>query len=1175
MSSPLSFFTEEPEKKRNPLLAFLDVGKKFLGGVEDVGFGALTGLGGSVTATASGLAHLLTPGRDTRIEEILAENQRALTAATPEGLPGTLGALGGRIGGDIAQIVATGGAARVAGLGKVGAKLGLGKKAGRILQSTPVFGAQALGGRESSTAGMLADVLPEGRFQEVFEGVAESPLQRSAFEVATDALLGGAVEKGIDVVRATRQSRKALKEARATIAARDAAEIAPEKLPPISSRPPEAPTPRTMQEFEEELARDLRAVEQPPLINRRPEVPTVDRKRLNLPSEVGGAPREAIQSIAGAGFGAAVGAAVDEDPLRGAALGAGAGLVGARALRGRLPTTPSKTGARMVPRQGAHIRPEGVPAEGLGKVQLNKFGLDDAGLQRITQEADEILSVTPLRKKVTFAEQREVAKQLGFEDIRRAHVNNDVDGTTMLAMRNVYTQNVDQVNKAYGRITEIQGGRTSLKPSAAAQELRELESSLEIFENQNSAILRAFVPRASEAGRTLGLLRASATGTLDPLTWQARAQRMAARTLTLEETQSINRFIDKGNRAGLIQFVGDLAPPTSVFSGEGFNILRRAGFLTGLRTQARNFLSNTGELAMRQLDNPGEVLADRIAGFVVARAGGPKVVTRTLVSPVRRLAASASGARHGLSKFRNIMSGTEESKGMLRKVEARPNQRLQVADPERFKGATVRKVVAASNRFVDGYVKFAYRLQGAADAPGRQAAYMESLLEQATVASRGFRDSKSRIKQLMATPTDDMAVQAMIDAEEAVFQNPSVAGRFIAKGKGELRKIAETDPSFARRLGARGAKFTADFFVPFSNTPGAIVGRIVERTPFGFGASLVGMRDLSKMAKLVTKGEVDLTELVRLQKGVSRTMGRSLSGMAAIGLGVELARRKLASGRFPNDGKQRDLLYQKGVVEDAVLIDGRWRKLTGISPLGNLVALGAQMYQDADNPDYSTSETISLGVFGLGRTVLDQSFLRGTKDLVETLQSGSRRAGRFLEATGASLVPVLVKDLTNVIDPRLRDPANFGEAIKSNIPGVSFQIPVSLDRLGRPRRRDPESRITGLIDPFTSRTEGGAPDPITREFNRVGAVIVRLSRKPDETDEVFRERLQSTGKETVRAIETAMASPIYSGLNEAQQKDVLEDVVKAVRRHITTKGRAPRTWKPLVNRQIVNARRNR
>jgi hypothetical protein len=896
------------------------------------------------------------------------------------------------------------------------------------------------------------------------------------------------------------------------------------------------------------------------------------QKMVDILSQRGGASSEAVQALGGAGAGATVGAAVDEDRLRGAAVGAGIGGLAPSAVRGVTRVAPPKLtstiGSRRAP---SHLRPEGVPAEGLGRVQLNKFGLDDAGQQRIIQEADDILAVQPLRKRVTWAEQREVANQLGFEDIRRAHINNDVDGTTMLAMRNVYAQNVDQLNQAYRRTTEIQGGTTSITPSAASRELRELEASVELLENQNNAILKTFIPRASEAGRTLASLRATATGVLDPLTWQAKAQRMAARGLTLEETQAVNRFVETGNRAGLVKFISDLAPPISAFSGEGFNIIRRAGFLTGGRTQAKNFLSNTGEAVLRYLDNPGEVLADRISGFIVARAGGPRVKTRALISPLRRLSASFTGARRGLNKFGRIVRGLEESQGALRKVEARPNQTLQFADPEKFASATVQNSVARANRMLDGYVKFAYRLQGAADAPARQAAFMESLLEQATVASKGFDNVDARVKQLMATPPDEMVTQALMDAEEAVFQNPSVAGRFIAKGKSELRRLAETDPSLARRTGARGAKFAADFFVPFSNTPGAVVGRIVERTPFGFGAGLKGMRDLERMAKQVTNGEVDLGELVRLQKGVSRTIGRSLSGMVAIGLGLELARRGLASGRFPDDSAQRDLMWQRGVVEDAVLVDGRWRKVTGISPLGNLVALGAQMFLDAQNPEYNTSETVALGTLGIGRTVLDQSFLRGTKELIESVDSGSRAAGRTPKQVGASLVPVLVRDMSNVIDPRIRDPQNFGEAIKSNIPGVSLQIPVSLDRLGQPRRRDPESRISGLIDPFSSRTAGGAQDPTTQEFNRVNARIVRLSRNKDETDEAYRERLQSTGGETVKAIGLAMASRVYRGLTAEQQKAALEGVVKAVRRHITQRG-PPVSWRAVVNRQIANAR---
>ena len=35
----------------------------------------------------------------------------------------------------------------------------------------------------------MAEVLPEGQIQSAFEGIAESPVKRSAFEIATDVLL--------------------------------------------------------------------------------------------------------------------------------------------------------------------------------------------------------------------------------------------------------------------------------------------------------------------------------------------------------------------------------------------------------------------------------------------------------------------------------------------------------------------------------------------------------------------------------------------------------------------------------------------------------------------------------------------------------------------------------------------------------------------------------------------------------------------------------------------------------------------------------------------------------------------------------------------------------------------------------------------------------------------------
>ncbi|KKM05570.1 hypothetical protein LCGC14_1752750, partial [marine sediment metagenome] len=59
-------------------------------------------------------------------------------------------------------------------------------------------------------------------------------------------------------------------------------ETQPQIAPPVTDT---KAAPRTVEAFEEELARDLRAVEKPPLVNRRPEVSVADRRRLNLPGE--------------------------------------------------------------------------------------------------------------------------------------------------------------------------------------------------------------------------------------------------------------------------------------------------------------------------------------------------------------------------------------------------------------------------------------------------------------------------------------------------------------------------------------------------------------------------------------------------------------------------------------------------------------------------------------------------------------------------------------------------------------------------------------------------------------------------------------------------------------------------------------------------------------------------
>ena len=834
----------------------------------------------------------------------------------------------------------------------------------------------------------------------------------------------------------------------------------------------------------------------------------------------------------------------------------------------------------------------GSPAEGLGGVQPGQaFARDNPALaEKVINEAQVIVDEGPVRRFITDVEQAEAARGIGFREIKAAEFSSTTDFRTFHAMGNVWGRNTDQLTEAYKRLQDINAGRVNIPPASVKNELTILEQTIDALEAENKDLLKTYIGQSSEAGRNLRSLQAMSNRNLDPLAWTARAQRAADRPLSIEEIHQINLFAETQNRDGLVRFVRELAPPVRFFGkgaakGAFFNAVRRAGFLTGGRTQAKNFLSNTGEATLQSADQPVQAFVDMLIGsYTGQRSVG-------LVNPVRRLIAGGRGLLRGIGTARKVALGRVDiSPGTARKIE-QPFQRLEIADPEAV-SPVLKNTVMRANRVVDGYVKFMGRFQDAADRPFRQAAFEQSILDQATASTLHLKGKarKEAIREFteraLANPTDDMALFASSVAEEAVFQNRSVAGKFVSGAKGNLERIG-LDPTQATaiRQGARASKFVADYFIPFSNTPGAVVGRIVERSPLGFANTLTGgnqLRKLRNMARDVTGGELDIQHLINLQRDVSKSTARALTGTLAILTGAELARRGHMSGRFPEDSGRRDLMLQNNVVEDAILIDGRWRKLTGISPLGNLVALGAQMALDFNDPSYTTSETLSQAGFGISRTVMDQSFLRGTKELLDAV-TGGQAAARFPQQAAGSVVPVIVRDVTNVIDPRIRAPENFKQAIQSNLPGYSFQVPVALDRLGKPRRRDPEGRATGLIDPFSSRTAVSG-DETTRELNRIGARIPRLSRRrkgarvgrtvttEDETEEEFRQRNQTTGQETIKALQITFSHPAYRRLTEEQQQDAALAVIQGVRRTITTRGR-PVSWRALASRQIANARR--
>jgi hypothetical protein len=488
-------------------------------------------------------------------------------------------------------------------------------------------------------------------------------------------------------------------------------------------------------------------------------------------------------------------------------------------------------------------------------------------------------------------------------------------------------------------------------------------------------------------------------------------------------------------------------------------------------------------------------------------------------------------------------------------------------DPGELRKVDLSPGMFRKSRMADGYIKFIFRMQGAVDQPWRQAAFMESVWDQAKVMAKGDEKQTQRIIERSVKSFDDglpdeIAVQAMIDAEEAVFQNKSIFGQWITTAKRAARTAAA--PGGVRGNIAAVGGYSLEYVVPFSNTPGAIISRIIERTPFGFVGSIRGLR---RLAQEVGGMSPDLAR--RLQRQYTKQFGRAAAGSMALGLGMILAHKGLMSGRWPTESGEQRKWMQAGKSEDSILIGGKWRKLSGISPLGNLLAVGAQIALDAGNPDYELTESLTFRpIVTALRTVKEQSFLRGVSEALEVLDKDTDT--RYFPNQAGSFVPIAVKDFANVVDPRIRDVQTAWESVQSSVPYWSFQVDAKLDEFGRPLVRE-GSRWTRLIDPFNTR--GIRDDALIRELDRVNATVPLVAKASEETHQQWRARRRVIGGEREKALRSMFAMPAYRRLSREQQAEAVSDVLRDVRRQAVE--RPLPSYRRFIGRALTNARRPR
>lgn len=733
---------------------------------------------------------------------------------------------------------------------------------------------------------------------------------------------------------------------------------------------------------------------------------------------------------------------------------------------------------------------------------LAKFALDPAGESRLRTEVQRVASRFGLdpKKPVTWNQTRAAAEELGLHPSDIVRRPGRLSGAEMLAARNIVADNTRQLVRVSERLDAI----ATARPTATAEALAALDTeasalteTLRGLESQNDAMLGRFIRDRSQTGRDLNNLKILAHTSLDPVAWQMRARNLrGGLPLTTEQQGTILRLVEDAQqndaaRGELARYVSSLrrAP-----LAEKAITLWKAGLLTSPTTHLANQVGNASMAALEMGKDAPAAVFDRILGTLFAGGrrtkGGPSLGT---------MAASIQGAGRGLREAGQVMRG-RGTRDALKKYD--------------LTHEVVYEGIPVVSRLLNGYTQTVYRSLVAGDRIWRGAALMRSLREQAEVLARQGGPS---VRVTMANPPDDLMLRAIADGEIATFTDQTR----LATAAGKVRDAA----------GPLG-----HVVLPFTRTPANVATRMVE---YGGGGLAAGVWKLIRHAS-------DLTP--QMQREISENMGRGSVGVLAIAAGYMMADKGLVRGIPANKPNQRDTDNLMGRPSYSVKIGDTWRDIRRISPLGNLIAYGATLHQIAQDPDQDSPGAAALGA--AGRQVLDQSSLQGVTTALRSVEDPAGQGQRFAHNLAGSVVPTHVARMAQIADPTLRQTGSAADAIQSRIPFASRSLAPRVNQLGEDvtRERVEPRAVQSLLDFSNPRRDKSRDDAVRAEIAATGLTISDLSRKDGETPAAYASRARHTGLALQAELQRTIARDGYQRLTPEQRREVLEDVVSAVRR---------------------------
>lgn len=567
-------------------------------------------------------------------------------------------------------------------------------------------------------------------------------------------------------------------------------------------------------------------------------------------------------------------------------------------------------------------------------------------------------------------------------------------------------------------------------------------------------------------------------------------------------------------------FVGKISKPNFRDKFEEYYI---NALLSGPQTQSINIASN----ALTTLFSPVEKAIEAGIGTVLRT---PDRVTFKEVGA--RIAGMGQGALDGLRLAKQAFV-TGEAPSAVTALETRRNA------ISGLKG----EIVRLPSRFLMTQDEFFKSIHTRGELAAQ--AY-----KKAFDLSQGNKEKFGELyNEFLNNPTDSMMKAARREADYRTFQSElGQAGKFVQRATNEF--------------------FLARYILPFVKTPFNLIKYAAERSP------LPVLSDRWR-AEIKAGGRQRNEALAKL------TLGSSVAGTIAA-----KALEGMVTGSGPTDPEERSALMATGWQPYSFKIGDKYYPYGRLDPFGTTIGVVADL---VTMKDYMTDEeyekAAALIPFSVATNLAEKTYLQGATNLFEALFSRDttpQRIEQYFRNAAASLMPNVLRQTANAIDPQLREANSLIQEVQNRVPvirGEGFSIagtdysfdavPERLDVWGDPVTRTGFSE-TGANLPAADRAFGVVrnlvmpvkssrvtADPVKKEVARLQLGLERPDKKVSlavdvgreepvkfEIELTDRERRQFTFASGILAkalVEQDIKSPDWKKLTDDERREKIRD----------------------------------